>query len=49
MQSRVLIDMQMVLLIDSLRHTGCGDAFAQMKVAEQTITGLAVMTTVLLY
>lgn len=23
---------QMVLLVDSLRHTGCGDAFAQLKV-----------------
>lgn len=30
--AEVILCVQMVLLVDSLRHTGCGDAFAQLKV-----------------
>ena len=29
--------MQMILLVESLEHTGCGDAFGQMKVTVHDI------------
>ena len=45
----ILQCMQMVLLVDSLRHTGCGDAFAQLKVnSQQTAKRFLQMTSCLL-